>query len=203
MIKPANVQDLALTETTFFILLSLAPGPRHGYAMLKDVAELSKGRVVLSTGTLYGAIKRLVEQGWIERFESDQPDESGRPRKEYRLTDLGQRIFNAEFARLQSLVAAGQIRANNHKTMNNHRRFLFTRLPAHLEALSGCFRGQYGEEMAQVFSRGAAARLKARTGRYTCFGFRELRDLPSICSESTAPKFGREACKPTFHRANR
>ncbi len=100
---------LPLTETTFFLLLSLAAGPRHGYAIFKDVQTLSGGRVVLSTGTLYGAIKRLVEQGWIERFEGQLPDENGRPRKEYRLTQLGRSIFDAEAARLQSLVAAFQL----------------------------------------------------------------------------------------------
>ena len=101
---------LPLTETTFFILLSLASGPRHGYAIQKDIKALSSGRVVLSTGTLYGAIKRLVEQGWIERFDSQQPDENGRPRKEYRLTELGRRVFDAEFARLQSLVNSARLR---------------------------------------------------------------------------------------------
>jgi DNA-binding PadR family transcriptional regulator len=107
-----NIQEnLPLTETTFFLLLSLAYEPRHGYAILKDVKELSGGRVVLSTGTLYGAIKRLVEQSWIERFEGQLPDESGRPRKEYRLTDLGQRIFDAESTRLQSLVTAARLRS--------------------------------------------------------------------------------------------
>lgn len=107
-----NIQkNLPLTEATFLLLLSLATGPRHGYAILKDVQELSGGRVVLSTGTLYGAIKRLVEQGWIERFEGQFPDESGRPRKEYRLTGLGRRVFDAERLRLQSLLAAVQLRS--------------------------------------------------------------------------------------------
>ena len=101
---------LPLTETTFYLLLSIASGPRHGYAILKDVQHLSSGRITLSTGTLYGAIKRLVEQGWIERFENSEKEENGRPRKEYRLTNLGQQIFKAEFARLQSLVTATQNR---------------------------------------------------------------------------------------------
>jgi DNA-binding PadR family transcriptional regulator len=103
--------DLPLTETTFLLLLSLSSGPRHGYAIFKDVQALSSGRVILSTGTLYGAIKRLVEQGWIERFEGQLPDENGRPRKEYRLSALGRRVFGAESARLESLVAAVQLRS--------------------------------------------------------------------------------------------
>jgi len=101
-----------LTETTFFLLLSLTSGPRHGYAILKDVQELSTGRVVLSTGTLYGAIKRLVEMGWIEPVESDPSAVSGRPRKEYRLTSLGRRLYDAELVRLQGLVSAAQLRVS-------------------------------------------------------------------------------------------
>jgi DNA-binding PadR family transcriptional regulator len=104
-------QFLPLTETTFYLLLTIASGPRHGYAILKDVQELSGGRIILSTGTLYGAIKRLVEQEWIERIESLVPDETGRPRKEYQLTDLGQRIFQAELNRMKKLVATAQTRA--------------------------------------------------------------------------------------------
>jgi len=102
--------SLPLTETTFFLLLGLSSGPRHGYAIQKDIKALSSGRVVLSTGTLYGALKRLVEQGWIERFESQQADENGRPRKEYRLTELGRKVFEAEFSRLQGLVNVAQMR---------------------------------------------------------------------------------------------
>ncbi len=106
-----QIQDnLPLTEATFFILLSLAPGAIHGYAILKSVEDLSRGRVVLSTGTLYGAIKRLLETGWIERVETSTPDETGRPRKDYRLTDLGRRILGAEVDRLEGLVATARLR---------------------------------------------------------------------------------------------
>lgn len=107
--QPEN--QLPLTEATFFILLSLAPAPQHGYAIMKDVETLSGGRVTFSTGTLYGALKRLLEQGWIERVDSSER-ESGRPRKDYRLTDLGQRILNAEAARLESLAEAARLRLN-------------------------------------------------------------------------------------------
>ena len=99
---------LPLTEPTFFILLVLAPGPQHGYAIMKETAVLSDGRVQLSTSTLYGAIKRLLEQGWIERAESASGVENGRERKAYQLTDLGRRILKSETVRLQSLVAAAQ-----------------------------------------------------------------------------------------------
>jgi DNA-binding PadR family transcriptional regulator len=111
MSQPSDFHEqLPLTETTFYLFLSMAGGPRHGYAILKDVQELSAGRVVLSTGTLYGAIKRLVEQGLIERIESSPLAESIHPRKEYQLTSLGKRLFEAEFARLQNLVSAARTR---------------------------------------------------------------------------------------------
>ncbi len=106
------LSNLPLTETTFLILLSLSTGPRHGYAILKDVQSLSDGRVILTTGTLYGAIKRLVEQEWIERFDSPIPDPSGRERKDYQLTRLGKRIFDAECSRLNSLVSAMRLRTS-------------------------------------------------------------------------------------------
>lgn len=101
-------QYLPLTEPTFFILLVLAPGPQHGYAIMKETAALSDGRVQLSTSTLYGAIKRLLDQGWIERAPAASGVENGRERKAYQLTDLGRRILNAETARLQSLVTMAQ-----------------------------------------------------------------------------------------------
>ena len=99
---------LPLTESTFFILLVLAPGPRHGYAIMKETAVLSDGRVQLSTSTLYGAIRRLLDQGWIERSAAASGIENGRERKAYQLTSLGRRILNAETVRLQSLVTVAK-----------------------------------------------------------------------------------------------
>jgi DNA-binding PadR family transcriptional regulator len=100
-----DTQDyLPLTETTYFVLLSLSSGPRHGYAIMKDVETLSHGRVKLSTGTLYSSLKRLLESDWIERDDSQQEPVDGRGRKDYRLTHLGQSILEAEYQRLQGLV---------------------------------------------------------------------------------------------------
>lgn len=103
--------NLPLTETTYFILLSLAPGPRHGYSIMKDVRQLSEDRVSLSTGTLYSALKRLLDQGWIERTEDPDASEDPRGRKAYCLSLFGQRILQAEVQRLQGLVSAAQLRA--------------------------------------------------------------------------------------------
>ena len=97
-----------LSEATLFILLSLAPGPRHGYAIMKDVQMLSDDRTVLSTGTLYGALKRLLEQGWIERVDDPEPNDTDRERKAYALTQTGRRVLKAEVERLRKLVAAAR-----------------------------------------------------------------------------------------------
>ena len=94
-----------LTEATFFILLSLSPAPKYGYAIMKDVKGLSNGRIVFSTGTLYGALRRLLEQGWIKRVSDPEPNPTDRERKAYTLTEKGRKIVNAEMERLKSLVA--------------------------------------------------------------------------------------------------
>lgn len=96
--------DLPLTEVTFFILLSLANAPKHGYAIMKDVEELSDGRVLLATGTLYSALHRLLGDGWIERIQGEGTASGGRRRKYYRLTEDGQRILAMESARLRRMI---------------------------------------------------------------------------------------------------
>lgn len=98
-----------LTESTYFILLSLSPKPKHGYAIMKDVRRLSENHVILSTGTLYGALKRLLNQGWIIRMEDTNSKGNSRDRKVYKLSEQGRRVLKEEIARLNKLlVAAGQ-----------------------------------------------------------------------------------------------
>jgi DNA-binding PadR family transcriptional regulator len=99
-----------LSEATLFILLSLSAEPRHGYAIMKDVEIMSQGQVSLSTGTLYGALRRLLEDGWIRRSGDVASSEQGRARKVYTLTDLGRRILNTEVARLEMLVTTAHLR---------------------------------------------------------------------------------------------
>ncbi len=101
--------NLPLTEATFFILLSIAPQPKHGYAILKDVQSLSHNRIILSTGTLYGALKRLLGQKWIERIDEEGLDDTGRTRKAYTLTDRGRQILVAEVKRLETLVQTAHL----------------------------------------------------------------------------------------------
>ncbi len=95
---------LPLTETSFFILLSLATTPKHGYGIIKEVEALSAGRVVMAAGTLYSALRRMLEDGWIERLEEDDSNGGDRERKLYSLTDLGRRIFELETKRLRGLI---------------------------------------------------------------------------------------------------
>lgn len=107
MRKSAGVRpDPPLSEATFYILLSMSPSPKHGYAILKEVRFLSGGRVTLSTGTLYGAIRRLLEQGWIERAEDPLPDQTARKRQVYALTRAGRGALDAETGRLRAMVKA-------------------------------------------------------------------------------------------------
>lgn len=88
------------------------PGKKHGYAILKDVEELSGEKIRLSTGTLYGALGRLLDQGLIERVTNEDGETSGPglPRKSYILTENGRRVLETETSRLQSLVVAARIR---------------------------------------------------------------------------------------------
>ena len=100
---------LPISEPVFFILASLAKEPRHGYSLLKDIEALSDGRVRLSTGTLYGALRRLLENGWIERFETA---DTSRDKQTYRLTPIGRRLLQQEHDRLKQLtrIASSHLR---------------------------------------------------------------------------------------------
>ena len=95
-------EHIALTETTYYILLSLYR-PLHGYGIMQRAAELSGGRVRLAAGTLYGALNALVDKGWIALLPVE-----GR-KKEYRLTPKGQIILKNELERLRELVASGDM----------------------------------------------------------------------------------------------
>lgn len=99
--------ETPLTEAVLLLLLSLAEQPRHGYSILKDVEQISSGRVVLSTGTLYGALRRLLARGWIERYVED---ESSRDRHAYRLTSRGRRNLQLEIERMKNLTQLASVR---------------------------------------------------------------------------------------------
>lgn len=95
-----NVKGGALTEVTFYILLSLY-SPRHGYTVMQFIEEKTDGRLLLGAGTLYGALNSLQEKGWIEPYGSSE----GR-KKEYVITAQGKEIAKKELLRLQELVDA-------------------------------------------------------------------------------------------------
>ena len=97
------------SEPVLLILLSLAGQPRHGYSILKDVEEMSGSRVLLSTGTLYGALRRLLDDKWIERFEED---DAARDRHAYRLTAKGRQNLLAEVARIKQLTRLASLRVS-------------------------------------------------------------------------------------------
>jgi DNA-binding PadR family transcriptional regulator len=96
---------LPLTPAVFNILLALADGEKHGYAIMLEVEANTKGQVLMGPGTLYGSIKRMLTSGLIE--ESDEradPQMDDQRRRYYRLTDLGRRTLRMEAERLASQV---------------------------------------------------------------------------------------------------
>ena len=97
------MENIALTEAVFYILLSLEK-PLHGYGIMQNAEKLSSGRVRLAAGTLYGAINTLLEKHLITAV----PGESGDRKKEYVITELGKTAVLAELDRLRELVKNGE-----------------------------------------------------------------------------------------------
>jgi DNA-binding PadR family transcriptional regulator len=96
---------LPLPPAVFHILIALADRDRHGYSIMQDVAARTEGKVQLSAGTLYSAIRRMLEQGLIEELaESPDPSSTDERRRYYRLTRFGKRVAAAEVGRLDALV---------------------------------------------------------------------------------------------------
>jgi DNA-binding PadR family transcriptional regulator len=96
---------LPLKSNWFHILLSLVGGEQHGYGIMQDVLERTDGRVRLWPATLYGSLKRLIEQGLIsESGDRPAPEFDDARRRYYKLTALGQRVLDLESQRLKDLV---------------------------------------------------------------------------------------------------
>lgn len=93
-------KDNPLTEAFFYILLSLRH-PNHGYGVIQEVEELTRGRVSLGAGTLYGALQTMQKRGWI-RVVSQETE--SRKKKEYIITEAGKEVFETERARLAELL---------------------------------------------------------------------------------------------------
>lgn len=101
--------QLPLAPATFEILLALVDGERHGYAIMKDVSTRTEGAVRLGPGTLYGALKRLLEAGLVEEgSERADPELGDDRRRYYRLTNFGLRVARLEARRLDAMVRAAR-----------------------------------------------------------------------------------------------
>ena len=111
MPRPPHATPKPLSAPVFHILLVLADGPRHGYAIKQEVESRSEGSIRVGPGTLYEAIQRLQDEGAIEEAPAANPvNGQEAQRRYYRLTDRGWRVLRAEVRRLGSLVA--RARAN-------------------------------------------------------------------------------------------
>ncbi len=97
--------DIPLTEAFYYILLALRK-PNHGYGIIQEVEGLTKGRVQLGAGTLYGALQTLEKRSWIKIYSED---DSSRKKKEYLITPLGKEAFAKEVTRLGELLENGKL----------------------------------------------------------------------------------------------
>lgn len=110
--QPPDLQELLpLTPTVFHMLVALAGGPRHGYAVAQEVEQLTEGCVILGPGTLYGSLQRMQEAGLID--ETENPGEEGwhaDRRRYYCITPLGSSALRAESQRLSRALTVAQAR---------------------------------------------------------------------------------------------
>lgn len=95
-----------LTEAFYYILLSLCPGPAHGYGIMQDIERMSEGRVRVGAGTLYTALNSLLGKKWIENAPT--PDSTDARRKMYAITEAGRQAVDAEMNRLEELLMNGR-----------------------------------------------------------------------------------------------
>ena len=102
-----------IREPTFLILSSLAGGEQHGYAIMREVNDISDGRVELRAGTLYTALDRLVAEGLVAETGTEVVD--GRNRRYYALTDQGAAVLEAEIARMRANANRAATRLRNRR----------------------------------------------------------------------------------------
>lgn len=100
-------EQLPLTPAVTHILLALADGEKHGYAIMREVEELTGGTIAMGPGTLYGSIKRMLGAGLVaETDERPDPELDDQRRRYYKITGHGARVLSAETERLEALVKA-------------------------------------------------------------------------------------------------
>ena len=95
-------ENQPLTEAVYYILLALHT-PMHGYGIMQFTKKVSNGRLNLGPGTLYGAIKTMLEKEWIQAIETEVDSR----KKEYEVTPIGKKVVQNEMERLQELVKNG------------------------------------------------------------------------------------------------
>jgi DNA-binding PadR family transcriptional regulator len=107
--EPDPAAMLPLTPAVFSILLALADGKKHGYAIMQEVAAETDGRISMGPGTLYGSLDRMMKANLVE--ESEEADETAphsERRRYYRLSDFGRRVLRAEVRRLEQALAVAR-----------------------------------------------------------------------------------------------
>jgi DNA-binding PadR family transcriptional regulator len=104
MSKKTPESLLPLTPAVLHILLVLADGERHGYAIAQEVETISEGQVRMGPGTLYGSILRMTESELLEEVTSQRRDEGAERRRYYRLTTFGKRVLTLELERLTAVM---------------------------------------------------------------------------------------------------
>src|SRR5260221_7660745 len=109
--KPERPDAAPLTPAVFEILLALADGEKHGYAIMREVMETTAGRIHMGPGTLYGSINRMLSAGLIAEADPRRPAKEDERRKYYRLTRLGRNRAVAEAERLADVVRVAHAKA--------------------------------------------------------------------------------------------
>jgi DNA-binding PadR family transcriptional regulator len=107
--NPSDLLPLPVAQ--LHILLALADGEKHGYAIMSEVEVVTEGSVTMGPGTLYGTVKRMLNAGLVEETdERPDPELDDERRRYYRLTGLGERVLDAEVARMKQLARAATAR---------------------------------------------------------------------------------------------
>jgi DNA-binding PadR family transcriptional regulator len=104
--RPREPEEmLPLTPAVLHIMLALVDGERHGYGIMQEIAQRSGGKMRMGPGTLYGSLKRMIEDGLIEE-SGERPDSAldDERRRYYRLNSFGQRVISAEIRRLEQII---------------------------------------------------------------------------------------------------
>jgi len=105
---------LPLPGAQLHVLLALADGEKHGYAVMREVEQMTDGEVTMGPGTLYGAIKRMLSAGLVEETdERPDPEMDDERRRYYRTTGFGARVLSAETERLERLVQTARAKTQH------------------------------------------------------------------------------------------